>query len=80
MANLANVPSLTAFSLKRKIFAVSYSIAGLNVLSGNPSDHFVHRHTYVTLHILHNERCFRKYLLPFSFLFPTTGIVLYVDH
>ena len=29
-----------------KIFAVSYSIAGLNVLSGNPSDHFVHRHTH----------------------------------
>ena len=26
-----------------KLFAVSYSIAGLNVLSGNPSDHFVHR-------------------------------------
>jgi hypothetical protein len=31
-----------------QIFAVSYSIAGLNVLSGNPSDHFVHRHTYVS--------------------------------
>eukprot|EP00523_Entomoneis_sp_CCMP467_P020382 CAMPEP_0168849630 /NCGR_PEP_ID=MMETSP0727-20121128/11463_1 /TAXON_ID=265536 /ORGANISM="Amphiprora sp., Strain CCMP467" /LENGTH=1558 /DNA_ID=CAMNT_0008903533 /DNA_START=441 /DNA_END=5117 /DNA_ORIENTATION=+ len=29
-----------------KIFAVSYSIAGLNVLSGNPADHFVHRHTH----------------------------------
>ena len=29
-----------------KIFAVSYSIAGLNVLSGNPSDHLVHRHTH----------------------------------
>ena len=29
-----------------KIFACSYSIAGLNVLSGNPSDHFVHRHTH----------------------------------
>lgn len=29
-----------------KCFAVSYSIAGLNVLSGNPSDHFVHRHTH----------------------------------
>ena len=29
-----------------KIFAVSYSIAGLNVISGNPSDHFVHRHTH----------------------------------
>jgi hypothetical protein len=29
-----------------QIFAVSYSIAGLNVLSGNPADHFVHRHTH----------------------------------
>ena len=29
-----------------KIFAVSYSIAGLNVMSGNPADHFVHRHTH----------------------------------
>lgn len=29
-----------------KCFAVSYSIAGLNVLSGNPVDHFVHRHTH----------------------------------
>ena len=29
-----------------KIFAVSYSISGLNVLSGNPSDHLVHRHTH----------------------------------
>lgn len=29
-----------------KIFAVSYSIAGLNVLSGNPADHLVHRHTH----------------------------------
>jgi hypothetical protein len=29
-----------------KIFAVSYSIAGLNVLSGNPSDHLVHRFTH----------------------------------
>jgi hypothetical protein len=26
-----------------KIFARSYSIAGLNVLSGNPADHLVHR-------------------------------------
>jgi EF-hand domain pair len=30
----------------QQIFAVSYSIAGLNVLSGNPVDHFVHRHTH----------------------------------
>lgn len=29
-----------------KIFACSYSIAGLNVLHGNPSDHLVHRHTH----------------------------------
>lgn len=29
-----------------KIFACSYSIAGLNVHSGNPSDHLVHRHTH----------------------------------
>ena len=29
-----------------KIFAVSYSIAGLNVFSGNPADHFVHRFTH----------------------------------
>ena len=26
-----------------KIFACSYSIAGCNVLSGNPADHLVHR-------------------------------------
>lgn len=29
-----------------KIFAVSYSIAGINVLHGNPADHLVHRHTH----------------------------------
>ena len=29
-----------------KLFASSYSIAGVNVLSGNPSDHLVHRHTH----------------------------------
>ena len=29
-----------------KIFAVSYSIAGVNVFSGNPADHFVHRLTH----------------------------------
>ena len=29
-----------------KIFAVSYSIASINVLSGNPADHLVHRHTH----------------------------------
>ena len=29
-----------------KIFACSYSAAGLSVLSGNPNDHLVHRHTH----------------------------------
>lgn len=29
-----------------KIFACSYSIAGVNVIHGNPSDHLVHRHTH----------------------------------
>jgi len=29
-----------------KIFACSYSAAGITVLSGNPSDHLVHRHTH----------------------------------
>lgn len=29
-----------------KIFACSYSIAGCGVLSGNPTDHLVHRHTH----------------------------------
>ena len=29
-----------------KIFACSYSIAGCAVLSGNPADHLVHRHTH----------------------------------
>ena len=29
-----------------KMFACSYSIAGINVLSGNPADHLVHRHTH----------------------------------
>ena len=29
-----------------KIFACSYSIAGCNVISGNPADHLVHRHTH----------------------------------
>lgn len=38
--------SQAADAFLSKIFAVSYSIAGLNVLSGNPADHFVHRHTH----------------------------------
>ncbi|KAK3270697.1 hypothetical protein CYMTET_20918 [Cymbomonas tetramitiformis] len=29
-----------------KLFACSYSIASIHVLSGNPADHFVHRHTH----------------------------------
>lgn len=29
-----------------KIFACSYSIAGCGVISGNPADHLVHRHTH----------------------------------
>lgn len=29
-----------------KLFACSYPIAGLHVLSGNPSNHLVHRHTH----------------------------------
>ncbi|KAL7566060.1 hypothetical protein ACA910_009847 [Epithemia clementina (nom. ined.)] len=29
-----------------KIFAVSYSIAGLTVMNGNPADHLVHRQTH----------------------------------
>ena len=29
-----------------KLFACSYSIAGLNVHSANPADHLVHRHTH----------------------------------
>jgi hypothetical protein len=38
--------SQAADSFLSKIFACSYSIAGLNVLSGNPADHLVHRHTH----------------------------------
>jgi len=29
-----------------KLFALSYSVAGLTVASGNPCDHLVHRHTH----------------------------------
>uniref|UniRef100_A0A7S3DUG1 Glutamine amidotransferase type-2 domain-containing protein n=1 Tax=Entomoneis paludosa TaxID=265537 RepID=A0A7S3DUG1_9STRA len=29
-----------------KIFACSYSMAGVNVISGNPQDHLVHKHTH----------------------------------
>lgn len=38
--------SQSAEAFLSKIFARSYSIAGLNVISGNPSDHLVHRHTH----------------------------------
>jgi len=45
---IADIPwvAQAAEAFLSKIFAVSYSIAGLNVLSGNPADHFVHRHTH----------------------------------
>ena len=45
---IGDVPwvSQCAEALLSKLFACSYSIAGLNVLSGNPSDHLVHRHTH----------------------------------
>ena len=45
---IADIPwvSQCADAFLSKCFAVSYSIASLNVLSGNPSDHFVHRHTH----------------------------------
>eukprot|EP00978_Attheya_sp_CCMP212_P016647 scaffold43793_cov58-Attheya_sp.AAC.2 len=45
---IADVPwvAQAADAFLSKLFACSYSIAGLNVLSGNPADHFVHRHTH----------------------------------
>jgi len=45
---IGDVPwvSQAAEAFLSKIFACSYSIAGLNVLSGNPADHLVHRHTH----------------------------------
>jgi len=45
---IADIPwvAQAADAFLSKIFACSYSIAGLNVLSGNPADHFVHRHTH----------------------------------
>jgi hypothetical protein len=36
--------SLEAYT--SKLYALSYSIASITVLSGNPVDHFVHRHTH----------------------------------
>mmetsp|Transcript_2825 Transcript_2825/g.6181 ORF Transcript_2825/g.6181 Transcript_2825/m.6181 type:complete len:1521 (-) Transcript_2825:409-4971(-) len=38
--------SQSAEAFLGKIFACSYSIAGCGVLSGNPTDHLVHRHTH----------------------------------
>lgn len=35
-----------AEALLSKLFACSYSAAGLAVISGNPADHLVHRHTH----------------------------------
>lgn len=45
---IADIPwvAQSAEAFLSKIFAVSYSIAGVNVVSGNPVDHFVHRHTH----------------------------------
>ena len=45
---IADIPwvSQCADAFLSKLFGVSYSIAGLNVYSGNPNDHFVHRLTH----------------------------------
>lgn len=45
---IADIPwvSQCADAFLSKIFACSYSIAGVNVLHGNPADHLVHRHTH----------------------------------
>jgi hypothetical protein len=45
---IAEIPwvAQAADTFLSKIFARSYSIAGLNVLHGNPTDHLVHRHTH----------------------------------
>ena len=45
---IADVPWVAQASeaFLSKLFACSYSIAGLNVICGNPADHFVHRHTH----------------------------------
>jgi hypothetical protein len=41
-----------------KIFARSYSIASLNVLSGNPADHLVHRYDFELLpQLVHYRQC-----------------------
>jgi hypothetical protein len=36
----------SAEALLSKLFACSYSAAGIGVISGNPADHLVHRHTH----------------------------------
>ena len=45
---VADIPwvSQCAETSLSKIFACSYSIAGINIHFGNPVDHFVHRHTH----------------------------------
>jgi hypothetical protein len=45
---IADIPwvAQSAEAFLSKMFACSYSIAGLNVHSGNPVDHLVHRHTH----------------------------------
>jgi hypothetical protein len=45
---IADIPwvAQAADAFLSKIFACSYSIAGINVLHGNPTDHLVHRHTH----------------------------------
>ena len=45
---IADIPwvAQSAEAFLSKLFACSYSIAGLNVHSGNPVDHLVHRHTH----------------------------------
>lgn len=45
---IADIPWVAqcADAFASKLFACSYSIAGLNVLNANPADHFVHRLTH----------------------------------
>jgi hypothetical protein len=45
---IADIPwvAQAADAFLSKIFACSYSVAGINVLHGNPADHLVHRHTH----------------------------------
>ena len=45
---IGDVPwvSQAADAYLSKLFACSFSIAGINVMSGNPVDHLVHRQTH----------------------------------